>query len=964
MVDHRRALEAALAETVEGEVRFDRGTRAVYSTDASNHRELPLGVVFPRTKDDVVAAVATARRHGAPVLPRGGGTSLAGQGCNAALALDMTRHQNRILEVDPDARTARVQPGVVLDRLQEAARPHGLRFGPDPATHASCTLGGMIGNDACGVHSVLAGRTVDNVVSLEVLTYDGTVFEVGPDDACEPIGSGAGRRAEIHRRMRDLRDRHADRIRAERRDLPRRVSGYNLEALLPEHGFDLARALVGSEGTLATILEATVRLIEWPPARSLLVIGYPDVYAAADHVPEILEHDPIGLEGIDTRRMRELSSRGVRIEGLDLLPGSDGWLLVEFGGSTPRIARERAGAVAAALERRSDPPAIERCDDERAAMAWAVRESGLRAVERAAGSRARWPGWEDSAVHPDRLADYLRDLRDLLDDYDLETSLYGHFGDGCVHARISFDLASSEGVETYRRFLDEAAALCCGEYGGSLSGEHGDGLARGALLDRMYSAELLEAMREMKAIWDPESGMNPGRLVEADDVAAHLRLGADYGPAPVETRFAYPDDDGEFARAVLRCAGIGTCRRDSGGTMCPSWMATRDERHSTRGRARILFEMLNGEEIDGWRDEAVLESLELCLGCKGCKSDCPVSVDMATYKAEFLSHHYAKRARPRAHYAMGLIPWSARLAARIPGLANRALRAPGLSSLIKWAAGIAAERELPTFAEETFRDWFRSRDPAPREWEDRPEVVLFPDTFNEHFHPGVARAAVEVLEWAGWRVSVPPERLCCARPLFHYGMLDLARRQQRKVLDALRPKLRAGVPVVGLEPSCVAAFRDELPGLFPDDEDAARLRSATRLFSEFLAHRLEEIELPAPGGRALLHVHCHQKSVLSHDADRRVLDRLGYACEVPETGCCGMAGSFGFERGEPYEVSVACGERALLPAVRGAGPEVDVVTSGYSCREQIEQSTDRPARHLAEVVRDAIDCSLPTRRRR
>ncbi len=961
MADDWRALESTLARTIEGEVRFDGGSRALYSTDASNYRQVPIGVVVPRTKADAVAAVEACRSHGAPVLARGGGTSLAGQGCNVAVVLDFSRHCDRLLELDPHARTARVEPGLVLDDLQAAAAAHGLAFGPDPATHRVCTLGGMIGNNACGIHSVMAGKTVDHVVSLEVLTYDGTILEIGPtgDEAYGRILSTGGREAEIVRRLRDLAARHADRIRAEYPAIPRRVSGYNLDDLLPENGFDLARAMVGSEGTLATILEATVSLVEWPAHRSLVVLGYGDVYAAADHVPEILEHGPIGLEGIDAHLTRPLDARGADVVASDLdrdlLPDGAGWLLVEFGGDTPGEADGKARGLMAALESASDPPSMKLYDDpERAARVWQVREAALGTTARVPGMADTWAGWEDSAVHPADLADYLRDLRDLFDAHDLQTSIYGHFGDGCVHCRIPFDLRSADGLDAYRRFVDEAAELCCGTYGGSLSGEHGDGLSRGPLLHHMYSDALIGAMREMKAIWDPDDGMNPGRLVEAADPTDHLRLAAGHRAADVETRFAYPDDDGDFSRAVLRCVGVGACRRKEGGTMCPSFMATRDENHSTRGRARMLFEMLHGEEIDGWRDAAVLESLDLCLGCKGCKSDCPASVDMATYKAEFLAHHYARRRRPRAHYSMGQVRSAARLAATMPRLANRIARAPILSGAIKWLAGIAPERELPRFAEQTFGSWFRARPRRDGGGREGAEVVLFPDTFNDHFHPEVLRAAVEVLEWAGCRVTIPERPLCCGRPLFHYGMLDRAERRQREVLETLGPRIRAGVPVVALEPSCVATFRDELGQLLPDDEDARRLAGNAWLFSEFLSRRLDGIELPAPGGRALLHVHCHQKSVLSRNADRELLERLGYACDVPDTGCCGMAGSFGFERGEKYRVAMACGERVLLPAVREAADEVTIVTSGYSCREQIAQATDRRVLHVAEVVRDAI----------
>jgi FAD/FMN-containing dehydrogenase/Fe-S oxidoreductase len=981
------ALGRELERRVEGEVRFDAGSRALYATDASNYRQLPIGVVLPRTKDDILATVETCRRHGAPVLARGGGTSLAGQCCNVAVVLDTSKYYDRLLSLDPEARTARVQPGLVLDDLRRAAREHGLNFGPDPSTHASCTLGGMIGNNSCGVHSVLAGKTVDNVISLEVLTYDGLVMEVGPTapDELERIVGQGGRRAELYARMRAITEANADRIRTEYPDIPRRVSGYNLDELLPERGFDVARALVGSEGTLALVLEATVKLIEWPRARTLLVLGYPDVWAAADHVPLLLEHGPIGLEGIDDAIVGYLETKGMAPGEEGVLPPGRGWLLVEFAGDSAAEATGRARDALGALRRSaggSAPEARLLEDEADAARVWEIRESALGATSRITDMGDTRPGWEDSAVHPDRLGAYLRDFRTLLRSHGLDATIYGHFGDGCVHTRIPFDLESVEGIEAYRAFVEEAADLCCGTYGGSLSGEHGDGVARGPLLDHMYSPELLDAFRAFKEAWDPEHRMNPGRIIEARSVTDHLRLGAGYRPRPVDTVFRFPDDDGRFSRATLRCVGVGKCRRHEGGTMCPSYMATREEMHSTRGRARLLFEMLNGDELGGWRDEHVAEALDLCLACKGCKHDCPASVDMATYKAEFRYHHYRGRLRPRAGYAMGLFPWWARLASGAPRLANAVTSAPVLGTLLRRLGGLTEHRELPRFAEETFRSWFERRGDGAGDGGDRagggtpatprdrggpaggtatgPEVLVWPDTFSDHLHPGAARAAVRVLEEAGCRVTLPDRPLCCGRPLYDYGMLDLARRQLRQILDALRPKIREGVPLVGVEPSCVAVFRDELTALFPDDPDARRLSSQTHLLSEFLVRGLEAWSPPRLERKALVHLHCHHRAVLGLEAEVEVLSRLGLDYEVLDSGCCGLAGSFGFEA-DKYDVSMAAGERVLLPAVRAADADTLVVTDGFSCRTQIEHGTGRRALHLAEVVCMALDGESPGR---
>jgi FAD/FMN-containing dehydrogenase/Fe-S oxidoreductase len=958
------ALAAELARRLRGEVRFDAGSRALYATDASNYRQVPIGVVVPRDAEDVVEAVAVCRRFGAPFLSRGGGTSLAGQCCNVAVVCDFSRHLHRILELDPEGRRARVEPGVVLDDLRAAAEAHHLTFGPDPATHDHCTLGGMIGNNSCGVHSVMAGKTEENVLELEVLTYDGLRMTVGktPDEELARRIDGGGRRGEIYARLRALRDRYAGLIRRRYPDIPRRVSGYNLPQLLPENGFDLAKALVGSEGTCVTVLAATLRLVASPPSRTLLVLGYPDVFQAGDHVPEVLRHGPVGLEGIDDRLVDAVRRKGLRAASPDLLPPGGGWLLVELGGEDRAESEARARALMSALAEGGEPPAMRLvADSGEARRIWKVRESGLAATARSPGERDAWEGWEDSAVPPERVGAYLRALRALYDRYGYTGALYGHFGQGCIHTRTDFDLATAPGVAKYRAFVHEAADLVL-SFGGSLSGEHGDGQSRAELLPKMFGPELVEAFREFKSIWDPEWKMNPGKVVDPYRLDENLRLGPGYRPPRLATRFRFPgDDEGSFARATLRCVGVGDCRREHHGTMCPSYRATREERHSTRGRARLLFEMLEGDSLaGGWRDEHVKEALDLCLSCKACKGECPMHVDMATYKAEFLSHYYQGRLRPRSAYAFGLVPWWARLASRAPRLANLATQTPGFARLAKAAAGMAPERRVPAFASQTFTRWFARRRPplAAAERQGRTRVLLWPDTFSNHFQPEVARAALEVLEAAGFEVAIPPRPLCCGRPLYDYGMLGLARRQLRKVLAALASEIAAGTPVVGLEPSCVAVFRDEMLGLLPEDEDARRLSRQTYLLSELLAERASrwrppELD-PMRGRHAVVQTHCHQRAILGVDAEESLLQRLGLDYELLDAGCCGMAGAFGFEAGERYEVSVACGERALLPAVRRAAPETLVVADGFSCREQIAQETGRHALHLAEVLRLAL----------
>jgi FAD/FMN-containing dehydrogenase/Fe-S oxidoreductase len=955
------ALAADLRRRIHGEVRFDDGSRALYATDASNYRQVPVGVVVPRSVDDVIETVATCRRHRAPFLSRGGGTSLAGQCTNVAVVVDFSKHLNRVREIDPVRRLARVQPGVVLDDLRDQAERHGLTFGPDPATHNRCTLGGMIGNNSCGVHSVMAGKTVDNVLALDVLTYDGLRLSVGPtpDDELARLIHGGGRRGEIYARLKALRDRYADLIRARFPKIPRRVSGFNLDQLLPENGFDVARALVGSEGTCVTVLEAAVRLVPSPPERALVVLGYPDVFAAADQVMEVLGHGPIGLEGIDAVLVDSMRERRLHPRSVALLPPGRGWLLVELGGATRAEAEAKARELMTALGRLgqgAEAPSMRLFADRREAKeVWKVRESGLPATAREPGRKDSWEGWEDSAVAPEKLSAYLKGLYALYDRYGYRGSLYGHFGDGCVHTRTDFDFATAAGIAKYRAFVHEAAELVVA-LGGSLSGEHGDGQSRAELLPLMFGEELVAAFREFKSIWDPEWRMNPGKVVDPYRVDENLRLGPDFRPPLLSTRFRFAgDDQGSFARATLRCVGVGECRKEHTGTMCPSYQVTREERDSTRGRARLLFEMLQGDPVKGgWRDEAVRQSLDLCLSCKGCKGECPMHVDMATYKAEFLSHYYERRLRPRSAYAFGLAPRWVRLAARAPGLANLLASTPGLAHLARALAGMAPERRFPALAPRSFAAWFAARAARTPRNAGRPRVILWPDTWNNYFHPETAEAAVEVLEAAGWQVALPERPLCCGRPLYDYGMLDRAKRELRRVLSTLRDEIAAGTPIVGLEPSCVAVFRDELPGLFPDDEAARRLAAQTFLLSELLERKSGDLALPPLRRKAIVHGHCHHKALFELGDEEELLRKLGVDFATLDSGCCGMAGSFGFEAGEHYDLSVALGERVLLPAVRQASADALIVADGFSCREQIAQGTGRRALHLAEVLQLAL----------
>jgi FAD/FMN-containing dehydrogenase/Fe-S oxidoreductase len=948
----RRSLAAELRAAIEGEVRFDTGSRALYATDASNYRMPPIGVVVPRHVDELVEIHRVCREHDAPIVLRGGGTSLAGQGCNTAVLVDFSKYLHHILEIDPDRRLARVQPGCVLDHLRGEAGKHGLTFGPDPSTHAYCTLGGMIGNNSCGRHSVQAefhgpgSRVADNLVELEVLTYRGERLRIGP--------GGVGTPDEIATRLRGLVEPIADEIRARYPQIPRRVSGYNLDELLPENGFEVARSLVGTEATCVTVLEATLELIPKPKVVSLLAVAYPDKFRTADHVTLAREHRPISIEGMDGTLMSDMAILGIHKPERSMLPQGGGWLLVEFGGDTKDEADEKARALMRDLERDHVPPSGMKLYDDPTAEQhiWEVREAGLGATAFLPGKEDTYEGWEDSAVPPERLGEYLRRLSKLADKYGYESSLYGHYGQGCVHARWNFDLTTKPGIDKWRRWLDDASDLVL-ELGGSLSGEHGDGQSRAELLPKMFGDRLIEAFEEFKSIWDPDWKMNPGKVVQPYRIDENLRLGADYDPWSPKVKFAYEKDHGDFAHAAVRCVGVGKCRTPGGAdVMCPSYMATREEMHSTRGRTRLLFEMLRGEVItDGWQSDEVMEALDLCLSCKGCTNDCPVNVDMPTYKSEFLYHRWKHRLRPRHAYAFGLIDQVSRFASRAPGLVNFLSHTPPFAQAFKAAAGMTQERAVPTFAPITLQKWFEQRrgtkNPTGR------KVVLYPDTFNNHMHTDVGVAAVEAIEAAGWQVVMPEGHVCCGRPLYDYGFLDLAERYLRRNLEQLREWYREGIPIVGLEPSCVAVFKDELAKLIPNDEDAKRLATSTFHFAEFFEEF--DIEPPPLARKAFVWGHCHHKATGGIDPEVQLLKKMGIEVETLNAGCCGLAGSWGFEAGH-HELSVQIGEQGLLPKVRELDDETMVVADGFSCKTQIEEGeTGRKALHVAQILKLAHD---------
>jgi len=972
-----RELEGLLKKSLRGEVHFDLGSRALYAVDASNYRQLPIGVIFPRDASDVEAALAACRATGAAVLPRGAGTSLAGQCVNVAVVFDFSRFMNSLEELDPAKQLARVQPGIVLDRLRDAAELHQLTYAPDPATHSRCTLGGMIGNNSCGVHGLLGGKVVDNVETLDIVLYDGTRMTVGatPSERLDAIIRAGGRVGQIYAGLARIRDRYASLVREKFPRIPRRVSGYNLDELLPENNFHVARALVGSEGTCANIVSATLNLTASPPFRVLTVLGFNDAFLAADAVPLALEHKPIGLEGFDSLLVDFMRRKGLALRELDRLPPGVGFLLVEMGAWSSEEAQAKAEALAHASQSWPSPTVAHICTPDEARAVWHVRESALGAMVFVPGEPDRWEGWEDSAVPPAQLGKYLRAITRLMAEYGFSSPLYGHYGQGCVHMRINFDFRSAEGIRTFREFIDRAAETVL-SFGGSLSGEHGDGQARAALLPKMFGPELVEAFREFKALWDPDNRMNPGKLSDAVrvyDPTENLRhplaplapgpgsprtglgpWGGDLASETWESNFAFAKDDGSFERASERCVGVGSCRNTQGGVMCPSYRATGQEQHSTRGRAHLLWEMLAGSlRQEGFQSRAVHEALDLCLSCKACKSECPVQVDMAAYKSEFLAQHYKGRLHPLHHYIFGFADRLARCGSLAPSLTNAILTGPLTSPLVKRIAGVARDRHLPRFASKTYQKArttptnLLQRAAAPQVAQ---VVLLWPDTWNNYYYPQALSAAETILTEAGFRVETPRGYICCGRPLYDFGLLGAARSYLARVLSRMEQRIEAGQPFIFLEPSCASVFKDELLELFPNDPRAKRLSQNIWLLPNWLSERAPQLASGRlAGANVLVHGHCHHKAVFGGPASEIALLRsAGATVDLIQAGCCGMAGPFGFESGK-FEVSKTIAGQGLLPAVQSATQSTIIVADGFSCREQIAQLSSRPAFHFAEV---------------
>jgi FAD/FMN-containing dehydrogenase/Fe-S oxidoreductase len=901
--------------------------RVEYSSDASNYRVLPEAVVFPRSDDDVAAVLEVARSEGTAVTPRGGGTSVAGNAVGPGIVLDFSRHMTGIAEIDPHRRTARVQPGVVLSDLQRRAREHGLRFGPDPSTQNRCTLGGMIGNNACGPHAIAWGRTSDQVRELRIID-----------------GTGASRRlADSLDEVPGLPEFTAKSLAVLRTDLgrfDRQASGYGLEYLLPERGGSVAGSFVGAEGTCGVLLEAEVELVPIPAATLLVVLGYPDLATAADDIAAVVSVAPVAVEGIDARLVEMVRAHGRRVPDL---PRGTGWLFVELAGedaAATHAAARRLCRAAGALDSRiiEDPAA--------AAALWRIRADGAGLAGRTRDGEPAWPGWEDAAVPPARLGAYLRDFDELTREHKVDGMLYGHIGDGCIHVRLDLPIATAP--ERFRDFLTDAAHLVVG-HGGSLSGEHGDGRARSELLEIMYSPEVRAVFAGYKALFDPANLLNPGVLVDPRPLDADLRL-AGLPPLPRAGGFAFAGDAGDLATAVHRCVGVGKCRADTrstGGFMCPSYLATADEKDTTRGRARVLQEVVRGE-LD-WAAPAVAESLDLCLSCRACGTDCPAGVDMATYKSETLYRRYRGRLRPRDHYTLGRLPRWLGGATRVPWLVNALAGAGPLRRLGMRAAGMDPRREVPELAPRSFRRiWRREAAKQQVAKPDATTVMLWVDTFTNAFDPDIALAAVRLLNSLGYWVVVPRRQVCCGLTWISTGQLDGARVRLRATLDALDDHVRAGGAVIGLEPSCTAALRADLPELLPEDPRSRPVAAAVRTLAEFLTAQPDWRPPRYPGRSLVVQPHCHHHSVLGFDADRRIFAQMGV--KVTEiAGCCGLAGNFGMQKGH-YEISVAVAGNGILPAMENAEPDTIVVADGFSCRTQAAQLTARRGRHLAQIL--------------
>lgn len=927
-----------------GDVDASSTTRALYSTDASLYRVVPQAVVRPRTIEEVLAVVDVCQRNGIPITSRGAGTSIAGNAIGTGVVIDFSKHLNRVHDVDVEARTARVDPGVVHAVLQRHAGPLGLRYGPDPSTHTRCTVGGMIGNNACGNRALGYGRASDNVAAIDLVTAAGERLAVGRNvatssptlDALNRVISGG-----------------LGTIRTEFGRFGRQVSGYSLEHLLPEKGFDVGSFFAGTEGTLGVMLGAKVDLVRVPKLIHLVLLAYPSMVEAADDVPAMLPFKPVACEGLGARIV-EVFRAAKGESAVPDMPAGGGFLYVELAGEDAaelaalgdRVVRESS-----AIGHRHVTDAGEQ------ATLWRVREEGAGLSSRI-WERPALSGWEDAAVPPAALGVYLREFQSLMDQHGLHGEPFGHFGDGCVHVRIDFPVDGDNGREGYRHFIFEAAKLAA-RHGGSFSGEHGDGRARSELLPLMYSAEAIALFEQVKNVFDPHNILNPGVLVEPraidQDLRGQHRTWIEGMPEHRPGGLRLIHDEQSFGAAVHRCTGVGKCVAAStpaGGVMCPSFQATRDEKDSTRGRARVLQEMVDGRLVKGgWRSPEVHEALDLCLSCKGCASDCPTGIDMATYKSEVLHRSYRGRIRPRSHYILGRLPFWARLASPVAFLANLMMTVPGLKHIARWSAGVDQRRSLPKFAQGgvrrgAFARWAHRRTSGSTTAPNG-RVLVWADSFTEYFSTESGKATVRLLEDAGYAVETLDRSACCGLTWITTGQLDKARELVSRAVEQLYPYVEAGVRIVGVEPSCTAVLRTDAVELI-DDPRAEAVAGGVLTLSELLSRTPGWAAPDLTGTHLVVQPHCHQASVVGFEADLKILQATGATIQRL-SGCCGLAGNFGVERGH-YEVSVSVAEQHLLPAVREAPEGARIVADGFSCRTQVKDLVGVDAVHLAQLL--------------
>ena len=954
-------LQDALNQTLKGSCTFSSAALAMYTSDASNYRQIPLGVVYPKDADDVKRTVSLCQEHNVPVLMRGGGTSQNGQCVNEAIIIDCSRHMTRVLHLDTEARTALIEPGIVCDALKACAEEHALTFGPDPATHSRCTLGGMIGNNSCGPHSMLSGKTVENVLELEILTSDGHSFWVGPtsDTQLQTIIDSGGRQGEIYSQLKALRDEHANAIREKFPNIKRRVSGYNLDQLLPENGFNVARALVGTEGTCVSVLQAKVQLIEQPKHVKLLVLGFEDIFQAGDAVPHILPFEPIAMEGLDWNIVGGLNDRNLQQREVSLLPAGRAWLLIELSAVSIAELQKRVenfrGAMFAQPLVHSVLEVTNKNDEQ---ALWRIREQGASATSLALNPGDPDPvvGWEDTAVDPMQLGDYLRALYKLVDRYDYQTSLYGHFGDGCIHARMTFDTRTPEGVQKWRRFSKEIAELVV-RFGGSLSGEHGDGQAKAEFLPAMYGDTLVKAFEEFKAIWDPDLRMNPRKVVNPYRMDENLRYGPDYQTPTESSTLQFVDDMGGFGRATERCIGMGKCRSATG-PMCPSYQASAEERYSTRGRAHLLHELMRGDLIqDKWDNPEIADSLEHCLSCKACKTSCPTKVDIAAFKSEFMNRHYqGNKRRPLAHYVFGQIGNWLPFASSFSVVSNLSTQT-GIGRLMRKVLSLESQAALPKLAKQSFSSWTKqnaSQQDAHFYWFGQPQhtpVIVWADTTNSFLSPHILQTTLDILERCEYRVGISKSHFCCGRPLYEYGFLDKALDHTNAILERFYPTLPDKADVIVLEPSCLSVFKDELLKLHPENTAAKDLTTRCQSLVQFL-HR-QKIQPLRQLDRAILHHHCHDKSDDIANEENQWISACFKQLDEPEPGCCGMAGTFGLQQ-KTAAIAHTLFEKRLAPAIKDCEPDTYIVSNGYSCRSTIAQRTTKNVYHTVEIVNKCL----------